>query len=166
MHSLLFLLRECFLKILWISTPFLEKHVSVFCSFWQFPLPLSKSQGVVFSKTSFLHSPFPEIREWILQKQAFCTPPSQKSESGFCKNKPFLLLPAKILGMVFTQTSFLHPPRRMMASTTIVTCRANWRCPCAGPLRLATHSGSEDRANIEANDLARHPQFLSPDTLT
>ena len=32
--------------------------------------------------------------------------------------------------------------------------------------RLATHSGSEDRTNIEANDLARHPQFLSPDTLT
>ena len=30
----------------------------------------------------------------------------------------------------------------------------------------ATLSGYADRANIEANDLARHPQFLSPDALT
>ena len=63
MHSLLFLLQECFLKILKISTPFLEKHVSVFCSFWQFPLPLSQKQRVAFTKTSFLHSLLPESGE-------------------------------------------------------------------------------------------------------
>ena len=65
MHSLLSLLRECFLKFFRIPTPFLKKHVSVFCSFWQFPLPLSKIQGVDLADTSLLHSLFPEIREWL-----------------------------------------------------------------------------------------------------
>ena len=167
MHSLLLCARECFLKFFRIPTPFLEKHVSVFCTFWQFPLPLSKNQGVVFSKTSFLHSLLPKNREWLLQKQAFCTPSCQILRNGFSKIKSLPLPPAKIPGMDFTQTSFLTPPRRMSALCALL--RPARTC-LAMPLRrtpwLATLSSSEDRANIEANDLARHPQFLSPDTLT
>ena len=149
MHSLLFLLRECSLKFFRISTPFSEKQVSVFCSFWQFPLPLSKTQGVDFAKTSFLHSHF------------------LKTRNGFSKNKFFHSCSPKTRGW---------SSLKQASSTLCVECQPSvpycvprglvWQCPCAGPLGLATPSGSEDRTNIEANDLARHPQFLSPDTLT
>ena len=155
------------MKFFRISTPFSEKQVSVFCSFWQFPLPLSKTQGVDFAKTSFLHSHFLKTREWILQKQAFCTPPSQKSGSGFFKNKFFHSCSPKTREWSSPKQASSHLRVRCMPSVPYCVPRGLvWQCPCAGPLGLATPSGSEDRTNIEANDLARHPQFLSPDTLT
>ena len=149
MHSLLSLLRECFLKFFRIPTPFLEKHVSVFCSFWQFPLPLSKNQGVVFTKTSLLHSPFQEIREWVLQKQAFYTSSSQKAGEWSSTKQASSTLRVECRLSVIVGAGMVGPAMPLR--------RTPW---------LATLSGSEDRANIEANDLARHPQFLSPDTLT
>ena len=72
-HSFLFLLRECFFKILRIPTPFLEKHMSVFCTFRQFPLPLPKNPGVALTKTSLFHSRQPKSGEWISPKQASST---------------------------------------------------------------------------------------------
>ena len=97
----------------------------VFASFHShFP----KTREWFLQKTSYIHSLSPEIREWVLQKQAFCTPSCQILRNGFSKIKSFPLPPAKTPGMDFTQTSFLHPPRRMLALCALLrparTCLA------------------------------------------
>ena len=92
---------------------------------FSFPLQIRMQK----EDSSSFHSLYPKIKEWLLQNLAVSIPACQKLRNGFYPNNLFPPPPAKIPGMVFTQTNF---------STLRVECRPSmmvgvgWpagRCP-------------------------------------